>query len=73
MSQLGWIGMLRVATLYMAGVILGGLGASVSEPNKFMLGASAGVYALIAAHLGNVSVVFLFLVDCRVKCLTVQL
>ncbi len=53
MSQLGWIGSLRVATLYLSGVLLGALGASISEPNKYMLGASAGVYALIAAHLGT--------------------
>ncbi len=53
MSQLGWIGSLRVALLYMAGVLLGALGASVSEPKKYMLGASAGVYALIAAHLAT--------------------
>lgn len=55
MSQLGWIGCLRVAGLYLAGVIMGSLGASVAEPNKYLLGASAGVYALIAAHLGKSS------------------
>ncbi len=32
MSQLGWVGSLRVAVLYFAGVILGALGATVSEP-----------------------------------------
>lgn len=52
MSQPGWLGSLRVACLYMAGVSLGALGASIVEPNKYMVGASAGVYALIAAHLG---------------------
>jgi len=52
MSQLGWFGSFRTLILYMAGVLLGGLGASVVEPKKFLLGASAGVYALIAAHLG---------------------
>ncbi len=53
MSQLGWLGSFRVALLYLSGVLLGSLGASVAEPNKYMLGSSAGVYALIAAHLGN--------------------
>jgi hypothetical protein len=52
MSQPGWLGSLRVAALYMAGVILGCLGATCVEPNKYLLGASAGVYALILAHLG---------------------
>ena len=53
MSQPGWLGSLRVAALYMAGVILGCLGATCVEPSKYLLGASAGVYALILAHLGN--------------------
>ena len=52
MSQLGWIGSLRVAALYLAGVTLGSLGATSMQPKKYLLGASAGVYALIAAHLG---------------------
>ena len=49
---MGWTGMLRVAGLYLAGVGMGCLGASVAEPKKYLLGASAGVYALIFAHLG---------------------
>ncbi len=53
MSQPGWLGSLRVAGLYMAGVTLGALGASTVQPEKYMVGASAGVYALIAAHLGK--------------------
>ena len=53
MSQMGWTGMLRVAGLYLAGVGMGCLGASVAEPKKYLLGASAGVYALIFAHLGT--------------------
>ena len=53
MSQPGWIGSLRVAALYMAGVFLGSLGATCFEPTKYLLGASAGVYALILAHLGT--------------------
>ena len=55
MSQPGWLGSLRVAALYMAGVILGCLGATCVEPTKYLLGASAGVYALILAHLGNLN------------------
>ena len=55
MSQPGWLGSLRVAALYMAGVILGCLGATCVEPSKYLLGASAGVYALILAHLGNLN------------------
>ena len=50
---MGWTGMLRVAGLYLAGVGMGCLGASVAEPSKYLLGASAGVYALIFAHLGK--------------------
>ena len=53
MSQPGWLGSLRIAGLYMAGVALGCLGATVAEPTKYLVGASAGVYALIMAHLGN--------------------
>ena len=61
MSQPGWLGSLRVAALYMAGVILGCLGATCVEPTKYLLGASAGVYALILAHLGNLnSIIFKF-------------
>lgn len=53
MSQPGWLGSLRVAGLYMSGVILGSLGASVVKPVKYLLGASGGVYALIFAHLAT--------------------
>ena len=53
MSQPGWMGSLRVAALYMAGVLLGSIGASCMAPERFLVGASAGVYALIAAHLGT--------------------
>ena len=41
-----------MAALYIAGVILGGLGASCVEPGKYLVGASAGVYALLLSHLG---------------------
>ena len=52
MEQPGWIGKLRVAGLYMSGVIVGALGSGISE-QKFAVGSSAGTYALIMAHLGN--------------------
>ena len=50
---MGWQGSLRVATLYFAGVIMGCLGSSIYNPKKYLVGASAGVYALIFAHLGS--------------------
>lgn len=37
----------------MAGVSFGSLAASIVQPKNFLVGASAGVYALIAAHLGE--------------------
>ena len=37
----------------MAGVIVGSLGASVVEAEKYLVGASGGVYALIFAHLAT--------------------
>ena len=52
-GQPGWMGSLRVAILYFSGVLLGSVGASCIQPNMFLVGASAGVYALITAHLGN--------------------
>ena len=51
-GQPGWLGSLRVAALYFSGVLLGSVGASCIQPNMFLVGASAGVYALITAHLG---------------------
>ena len=71
MSQPGWLGSLRVAALYMAGVILGCLGATCVEPNKYLLGASAGVYALILAHLGNLNSIILFFIR-AICCLSIQ-
>ena len=37
----------------MAGVIFGSLGASCIQPNAYLVGASAGVYALVLAHLAT--------------------
>ncbi|KAM7312240.1 rhomboid-related protein 2 [Ixodes scapularis] len=44
----------RVLLVYIAGVVAGSLGSSVSDPKVFLAGASGGVYALIAAHLATV-------------------
>ncbi|XP_018570443.1 protein rhomboid-like [Anoplophora glabripennis] len=44
----------RVALIYMAGVVAGSLGTSVFDPYVYLVGASGGVYALLAAHLANV-------------------
>lgn len=55
MQQEGWIGSLRVFTVYMAGVVAGSLGTSLSDPYTFIAGASGGVYALIAAHLATLA------------------
>ena len=49
----GWIGSARILALYMSGVILGSLGASVVQPKAYLVGASAGVYALVLAHLAT--------------------
>ena len=53
MNEAGWLGSLRVAAVYMAGVVIGSLGSSVIQPDHFLCGASAGVYALVISHLGN--------------------
>lgn len=44
----------RVALVYFAGVIAGSLGTSVFDDDVYLVGASGGVYALLAAHLANV-------------------
>ena len=53
MTEQGWIGSLRVAVVYIAGVLLGSMATSVIAPKYFLCGASAGVYALVAAHIGT--------------------
>ena len=53
LSQRGWLGKLRLLTLYMAGVLLGSVASTITSPEDFLCGASAGVYALIAAHLAT--------------------
>lgn len=47
-------GSFRIAVIYVAGVFAGSLGTSVVEPLTSLVGASGGVYALLAAHFANV-------------------
>ncbi|KAL7732764.1 hypothetical protein ACLKA6_005907 [Drosophila palustris] len=44
----------RIACIYFSGVLAGSLGTSIFDPEVFLVGASGGVYALLAAHLANV-------------------
>lgn len=44
----------RLFILYVAGVLAGSLAASMFDPHSYLVGASGGCYALIAAHLANV-------------------
>ena len=53
LSQRGWQGKLRLLCLYMAGVLLGSIASTCLSPDSHLCGASAGVYALIAAHLAT--------------------
>ena len=47
-------GSARLAIIYLSGVLAGSLGSSVFDRNAVLVGASGGVYALLAAHLANV-------------------
>lgn len=49
-------GSARVAFLYMGGGIIGALGASSIRPD-LVVGASAGVYALLISHLSHIILV----------------
>ncbi|KAJ9589612.1 hypothetical protein L9F63_017197 [Diploptera punctata] len=44
----------RVLIVYLAGVLAGSLGTSISDPFVYLGGASGGVYAFIAAHLATI-------------------
>ncbi|XP_051168874.1 rhomboid-related protein 2 [Leptopilina boulardi] len=44
----------RVLIIYLAGVLAGSLGTSVSDPGIYLAGASGGVYALITAHVATI-------------------
>ena len=45
-----------VLAVYFAGVIAGGMGASVFDPTQ-MVGASAGVYCLLISHVPHIVMV----------------
>ncbi|XP_021951173.1 rhomboid-related protein 2 isoform X2 [Folsomia candida] len=47
-------GSFRIGAIYMSGVLAGSLATSVFDPDVYLVGASGGVYALLAAHLANV-------------------
>lgn len=47
-------GCLRTGMVYMSGVLAGSLGTSVFDMEAYLVGASGGVYALLAAHLANI-------------------
>lgn len=47
-------GSTRIGMIYLAGVLAGSLGTSVFDGEVYLVGASGGVYALLAAHLANV-------------------
>ncbi|XP_066589871.1 rhomboid-related protein 2 isoform X1 [Prorops nasuta] len=44
----------RVLIIYIAGVIAGSLGTSISDPTVYLAGASGGVYAIITAHVATI-------------------
>ena len=46
-------GSLRVVGVYFMGIIAGSLGSSVVDPRTNIVGASAGVYALVGAHVAD--------------------
>lgn len=44
----------RVSLIYLAGVVAGSMGTSLTTPRIFLAGASGGVYALITAHIATI-------------------
>jgi rhomboid-related protein 1/2/3 len=44
-------GPLAIGLVYLSGVLTGALVTTLTDPASYLLGASGGVYALIAAHL----------------------
>jgi rhomboid-related protein 1/2/3 len=50
----------RVLIVYMAGVVAGSLGTSVTSPYTLLAGASGGVYALLLAHIATIILVRTF-------------
>uniref|UniRef100_W8BM23 rhomboid protease n=1 Tax=Ceratitis capitata TaxID=7213 RepID=W8BM23_CERCA len=52
---LEWVhGSARIAIIYLAGVFAGSLGTSVVDSGVYLVGASGGVYALLAAYFANI-------------------
>lgn len=49
----------RVSLVYVAGVLAGSMGTSLTSPDIFLAGASGGVYALITAHIATIIMVSL--------------
>jgi rhomboid-related protein 1/2/3 len=47
-------GSVRLGMIYLTGILAGSLATSIFDPQTILLGASGGVYALLAAHLSNV-------------------
>lgn len=47
----------RVLLIYLAGVVAGSLGTSVSDPTVYLAGASGGVYAIMTAHVATIIMV----------------
>jgi membrane associated rhomboid family serine protease len=50
----------RVLIVYIAGVVAGSLGTSVTDPYVFLAGASGGVYAILLAHIATIIMVRMF-------------
>lgn len=50
-------GRIGVATIYLGGGVCGALGASLLQPSLYLVGASAGVYALLTSHLAHLYLV----------------
>ncbi|KAG5682476.1 hypothetical protein PVAND_011827 [Polypedilum vanderplanki] len=47
-------GSVRIACIYLSGVLAGSLSTSIFDTNAYLVGSSGGVYALLAAHLANI-------------------
>jgi rhomboid-related protein 1/2/3 len=47
--------------VYVAGVVAGSLGTSVTDPYTRLAGASGGVYAVLLAHIATIIMVRRFL------------
>ncbi|XP_068248953.1 rhomboid-related protein 2-like isoform X2 [Palaemon carinicauda] len=44
----------RIGIIYLSGVLFGSLAQSISDPTSYLAGASAGVFSVEYAHLGNI-------------------